>query len=80
MAAPTALLQLIWVVLVWLGIILGVPLACLLIYSCITRGIFKRKKYDYEIEKRNEPIFCLNCRTMIEPTQNACPKCRWTWK
>jgi hypothetical protein len=80
MAAPTTLLQLIWVVLTWFGIIFGVPLMCLLIYTCVTRGFFKRRKDEHENEKHNEPVPCLNCRTMIDSTQNTCPKCGWTWK
>jgi uncharacterized paraquat-inducible protein A len=80
MAAPTTLWQLIEVILAWLGIVFGVPLACLLIYNCATRGFFKHRKDDHEKAKQNEPVVCLNCRTMIDSTEQACPKCGWTWK
>lgn len=81
MFQPVTLLQIIWALFVWSAIIFGVPLACVLIYNCFSRGIFRRKKDAGNGDaKRNDPIRCLNCGAPIESGQQACPKCGWTWK
>lgn len=72
--------EMIRILLVWLGIVFGVPLTCLLIYNCATRGFFKRKKDPPENQRHNEPIRCMNCGTTINLNEQACPKCGWTWK
>ena len=65
MFQPVTPLQVFLALLTWLGIIFGVPLGCLLIYNCVSRGFFKRKNDEPEsrggepeatLERRRRPM------------------------
>lgn len=79
MFEPVTPLQIFLALLAWLGIIFGVPLGCLLIYNCVSRGFFKRKKDPSQKQGGTESIRCLNCGANIDPGHQQCQKCGWTW-
>ena len=80
MGEGVTLPQMLWVIFLYGAIISVIPVSCILIYIWFFRGMLKRKSEQLQERSCSDDFRCLGCGAVIDPDQQACQKCGWTWK
>jgi hypothetical protein len=74
----------LWIAFITLVIFVIIPAGFIFLIFWIPIWIYrkanKNKKAQPQGTGDNDQVRCLDCGAVIDPNQQSCQKCGWTWK